>query len=452
MAKALTAAAVEKIKADPEKRIEIPDGFVVGLYLVVQPSGKKSWAARYRSHGKPKKLTLGAFPALDLAGARDAARTALRAVQEGADPAAAKQHERETADLRRFDTVVRSFLARYAAPKNRSWKETARQLGLAPDKGKIAAAADTKVADALANDPALFAVLKGSPIDKWGHRPVTTIDRADVLAHLDSIVDRGAGVQANRAFAALRKLFNWTVERTLLAASPCEGLKPPTAEKSRDRVLSDDETRALWIACDAIGWPFGPLVKLLVLTGQRRDEVAGMRWEEVSGDLWTIPRERAKNDTTHLVPLSDATRDALSHAHQTGDIVFTTTGTTPVSGFSRAKRTLDAEMLKALRKQAAENGGDPEVITLAPWRLHDIRRTVATGMAKNGAPIHVVEKVLNHVSGTFGGVTGVYQRHDFADEKRAALQAWAVRVDRIVNQKPGDNVVALHPKAAGAQS
>lgn len=447
-----TAAAVEKLKADPPRRREIPDALTDGLFLVIQPTGSKSWAVRYRSFGKSRKLTLGAYPALDLAEAREAARTALVAVQAGDDPAANKRADSATAGERHFDVVVRSFLSRYARPKNRSWKETARQLGLAPDKAAVKAEQDAAAAAKLANDPATFVVLKGSPVDLWGHRQVAGVKRADIVAFIDGVEDRGAPVQASRTFAALRRLFGWMVERGLLAASPCEGVKPPANGKARDRVLTDDEIRAVWIGCDAIGWPFGPAIKLMLLTAQRRDEIAGMQWEEISGDLWTIPRERAKNDHEHFVHLSDAARDVLSHAHQTGDIVFTTNGSTPISGFSKAKARLDAEMLKALRKDAEERGDDPEKITLKPWRLHDLRRTAASGMASVGVAIHVVEKILNHVSGVFGGITGVYQRHSFADEKARALGAWSNHVAGIVSGKPGDNVVPLHPKAAGALS
>lgn len=428
MAKALTAAALDKIKADPDKRLEIPDGLLTGLYFVVQPSGRKSWAVRYRYQGKPRKLALGNFPALDLTGARDSAKAALRKVQEGGDPAQEKQEAKavakgeDAASRTRFDTVVRTFLVRYAKPKNRSWRETARQLGLVPDK------ANPEGAD----DPRAFIVAAGSAVALWGDRQIASIKRAEVIGLLDGIVDRGSPVMANRVLAALRKLFNWALERDLVEANPCDRVKPPAAEKSRDRVLTDDELRALWKACDGIGWPFGPMFKTLVLTGQRREEVASMAWREIDGSLWTLPRERVKTDKAHDVPLSDEAVKLLDGLPRVGGsgLVFTTTGDTPVSGFSRAKATVDEKMAEIL-------GAD-----LEPWRLHDIRRTVASGMARLGIGIAVIEKILNHTSGTFGGIVGVYQRHEFADEKRRALEAWGRFVASLVDGKP-DNVVSI---------
>ena len=246
MAKALTVAALEKVKADPDKRLEIPDGLLTGLYFVVQPTGKKSWAVRYRAHGKPRKLTLGTYPTLDLVKARAAAKEALQRVQKGEDPAAAKQDRkqagRDKVDGDRLDKIVRIFLARYAKPKNRSWKETARTLGLVPDKTKL----DT------IDDPKSFLAVKEGIVGKWGHRPLGDITRAEIIGRLDDIVDRGAPIVANRTLAALRKVFNWAIQRDLVATNPCDRIKPPAAEEARDRVLTDSELRALWIACGAM--------------------------------------------------------------------------------------------------------------------------------------------------------------------------------------------------------
>lgn len=431
MAKALTTAALEKFKADPDKRLEIPDGLLIGLYFVVQPTGRKSWAVRYRYQGKPRKFVVGAYPAFDLAAAREAAKTALRRVQEGADPASEKQEAKaatkgeDAAARTRFDAVLRNFLLRYAKPKNRSWRETARQLGLVPDK------ANPKGAD----DPNTFLTAKDSVADRWGDRQIASIKRAEVIQILDGIVDRGSPVMANRVLAALRKLFNWSLERDLVEANPCDRVKPPAAEKSRDRVLSDDELRALWKACDGLGYPFGPMFKTLILTGQRREEVASMTWREIDAGnkTWTLPRERVKTDKAHDVPLSDEAAKVLDKLPRVAGagLVFTTTGDTPVSGFSRAKSNVDEKMAELLGAE------------LEPWRLHDIRRTVASGMARLGIGIAVIEKILNHTSGTFGGIVGVYQRHEFADEKRRALDAWGSYVVALVNNQKTDNVVRL---------
>jgi integrase len=219
--------------------------------------------------------------------------------------------------------------------------------------------------------------------------------------------------------AATRKMFAWAVARDIIAASPCAGVKPPSPEQPRDRVLNDDELRLVWLAADQIGWPFGPLVQLLALTGQRRDEVARMRWEEIDLEnrLWTLPTERTKNNKRHEVPLSVPAVDILKSAPRLAgsDLIFTTNGATPVSGYSKAKRALDA--------------------LLAPdtphWTLHDLRRTCASGMARLGINLPVIEKVLNHASGSFAGIVGVYQKHSFADEKRRALEAWGRHIQKL---------------------
>jgi integrase len=181
----------------------------------------------------------------------------------------------------------------------------------------------------------------------------------------------------------------------------------------------------VWRAAEKISGPFGALVELLALTGQRRDEVAGMRWHELDleGRLWTLPRGRVKNDQGHEVPLSAAAVAILKSLPRIADspFVFTTNGTAPSSGYSKGKRRLD-ELLPR---------------EMAPWRLHDLRRTVASGMARLGINLPVIEKVLNHGSGSFAGIVSVYQKHSFADEKRAALDAWGQHVERLVSGKPG---------------
>ncbi len=426
MAGALTVLAVERAKSDPAKRLEIPDGGLPGLYLVVQPTGAKSWALRYRYSGKPRKLTLGAFPGIGLVAARDLARTAIRAVAEGRDPVETKREALQAAAAERdlFENVAAQFIDRYARRQTResSWLETARLLGFRPKPGiqpKASAPLEATGAGIVA---------------KWKGRPVAEIALRDVIELLDGTVDRGAATMANRELAAVRRMFGWCVERGILDASPCAGVRAPTPERSRDRLLSDDEIRQFWESADAIGWPFGPLFKLLLLTGQRRDEVGEMRWREIDGDgrLWTLPRERVKSDRAHEVPLCDAAvaiLAALPRVSGPPGYVFTTNGETPVSGWSRAKNRLDKAM--------ADAGMMGE-----PWRLHDLRRTAASGMARLAIDLPVIEKVLNHVSGSFAGVVGVYQRHGFADEKRRALDTWGAHVERVV-QGQGADVVPI---------
>ena len=428
----LTALAIEKM-ATPATRREVPDGKVTGLYLVLQPTGARSWALRYRANGQPKKLTLGAYPALDLATARKRAQEAVGEVAGGKDPAALKvaaraaaKAERE-AETDRVERVADLFVERYAKPKTRDWRETKRML-------------DNEI------------------VARWRGRRLSQITRSHVSDMLDEIVDRGAPVRANRVFAQLRKLCNWAISRGLIDRNPCQGMSAPSPETKRDRVLSDDEVRLVWRASDAIGWPFGPIVKMLLLTGGRRDEVAEMRWTEldlgalctkaedgkaveIAGMRWTLPASRTKNKHAHIVPLSSAAIELLQglpRVEGKGGFVFSTTGRTPVSGFSRAKTILDASILKLMSGDAGEPVGAPD-----RWTLHDLRRTVATGLQKLGVRLEVTEAVLNHVSGSRAGIVGLYQRHDYATEKRAALDAWARRLDAIVNPAPASNVIEL---------
>ena len=433
MPKALTSASVEKMKPDPSKRLEIPDALLPGFYLVVQPSGKKSWAVRYRSAGKPIKLTIGTYPAFELQKARDEAKAVLQSVQRGEDPSTAKK-DAKAKTLTGDGTViavVRTFIARHAQRNNRGWRDTTRQLGFRV----------TKASD----DPKTFTVIPKSFLAVHGHGQIKDITRAHIIAHIDDIVDAGKPIAANRTLAALKKLFAWCVERDLIPFSPAT-LKAPSEETSRERILTDDEVIALWKATEDLGWPFGPMVRMLLLTGQRRNEVSGMRWNEVDlkAKLWTIPAERAKNGKAHGVPLSAAALAILETVPRIegSDLVFSMTGSTSVSGFSRMKRGLDAKMLAALRESVKERNEDPAQVSIPEWWLHDLRRTLVSGMARLGINLPVIEKVVNHLSGSFAGIVGVYQRHEFAEEKRRALDAWANFVTSLVGQR-ADNVVPI---------
>ncbi|OAE39587.1 tyrosine-type recombinase/integrase [Brucella intermedia] len=423
MAKSLTVKFIESVKPE-ESRREIPDGGMPGLYLVVQPSGAMSWAVRYRYAGKPKKLTIGAYPAFSLADARKSAGAALRAVSEGRDPADEKKlAAAERADTsNHIDDVLTTFLTRYVKPNNRAStaRETERFI-------------DNEIRP------------------RWKGRLVQSITKRDVVTLLDAIVDRGAPISANRVHAILRRFFNWCMERSILDASPIATVPAPSKETSRDRVLSDGEIKLLWQACDAVGWPFGPMVQVLLLTVQRREEVAGASWREFQLEgkepLWVIPKERAKNATAHAVPLAPSVVDLLNSLPKVkSDIgfLFTTTGESSVSGFSKAKAKIDEKMLEIAQKQATERGEDPEGVSIAEWRFHDLRRTGASGMAALRQPVQVVEAVLNHKSGSIKGVAAVYNRHDYFEEKRQALNAWANKVKAIISDaEQSGNVVRM---------
>lgn len=443
----LTPVAAKAAKAGRARR-EISDGGCAGLYLVVQPSGAKSWAFRYRFAGRPKKLTIGPaylgdvgdepeHAALDrpntLAGARELAGAAARQVAKGVDPAKHKRRERQSARLRAehaelldrdtVEAVARLFIAKHSMANTRetSWRQTARLIGLKPDPED-----ETKLVRTASG---------GEVLSAWGTRTVHEITRRDVHDLLDAIVSRGSPITANRVLAAVRKMFAWAMARDIVTASPCAGVPPPSSETSRDRVLSDDELRLIWKAADVLEWPFGPVVQMLILTLQRRDEVAEMAHTEISEKTWLIPKERVKNGIEHEVALSAPALAILRKLPKIGTrgLVFTVTGETAVSGFSKAKARLDAEITKA------------HGTALPHWTLHDLRRTGASGMARLGIQLPVIEKLLNHSSGSFGGVAGVYQRHSYSAEKRKALEVWARFVMATVSGNRSTNVVSLRP-------
>ena len=412
MARGFTTKGVEAIKPDPVKRIELPDPALSGLYLVVQAGGAKSWALRYRYAGKPAKLTLGRWPLMGVGDARTAATDALEEVEHGRNPAVAKkaakadQREAQLTERDKVKTLIEQFDKRHLS-KLRSGAGVRRAL-------------DVHVVGA------------------WGDRDIHEISKRDVIDLLDAIADSGRETTANRVRAYASKFFNWAVERDIIPVNPAHGVKPVAKEVSRDRVLSDDEIRWLWLAGDKLGYPWGPFAKVLLLTGQRRQEVAGMTCGELSGDLWHLPADRVKNAKPHDVPLSAAVREMLGDLPRIGSsgLVFTTTGTTPVSGFAKGLASLQAKMTEIATKESEEP------VEIPHWTFHDLRRTCATGLARLGIPVRVTEACLNHVSGTAAGIVSVYQRHDYADEKRQALEAWARFVTQLVEGKP-DNVVRL---------
>jgi integrase len=363
----LTVKDVEARRAGASRR-EIPDDYMRGLYLIIQPTGAKSWAVRYRHGGRPTKHTIGSYPAFGLKDARDKAAEILRAVAEGRSP---RQAQRGT-----VADAVAQFLDRHGKnyrPKTlyyvRSWLQYA--------------------------------------VDAWGDRNLGDITRGDVRAMIERIE---APMVANRVFATVRKFFNWCVENDLIANSPFAGVKRPHKEVARDRVLTDDELKVVWRAAERI--ELGPVVQLLILTGQRRAEVGNMEWSELDLDagLWALPRERAKNGRRHEIPLS---RQAVAILRRTPRIDAKVFGpTTPFFALQRFKDSVAVER----------------------WTLHDLRRTCASGLARLGVSLVVVEKVLNHVGGSLAGIVGVYQRHEYAAEKRAALQQWADHVEQLVRR------------------
>lgn len=379
MRKALSARLVESICNSSERRLEIWDTHLPSFGMRVSKSGKKSWFVIVRDNHRQRRITLGHYPVLALADAREKARLILREAQLGT-PVDRTAHSPDT-----LGEIIARFIEIYAKPKNRGWKESGQLL---------------------------------KKFDVLFDMPIRSISRPQVVQILDSIVANGTPYRANRALAALKRVFSWALDRGIIEVHPILGLKPPAKEIARERVLSDAELRELFAATKNETYPFSHILLLLALTGQRRSEVSGMRWSEVDlkSRLWTIPSSRSKNGISHDVPLS---AEACTILHSLprflgSDYVFTTNGITPVSGFGRLKKRIDSDL------------------SFSNWRIHDLRRTVASGMAKLGIAPHVVEKVLNHRSGILSGVAAVYNRYGYNVEKRSALESWAQHLSRLV--------------------
>jgi integrase len=330
-----------------------------------------------------------------------------------------------------FALSARDFVDRHASQKTRRWRETARMLGL-----------DYPLTGGEPN------IVKNGLADRWSDKAIAEINGDDIYAIVDEArysgvpglgrTNKGASDPRGRKMAdVLGTMFGWLLTHRRIPTNPCIGTHRPAAPVARDRTLNvevglrnADELRWLWKACDAVGAPFGTICKLLLLTGCRREEVARMTRGELNDDLamLRLPGERTKNGLPHDVPLPPQAREILSDIPQIPacKFVFSTNGQSPISGFSKYKSRLDAAMLAEARK---EEGRDA---TIPPWRLHDLRRTAATGMAGIGIPPHIIEAALNHVSGAKAGVAGTYNRAAYEPEKRVALERWADHITGIV--------------------
>jgi len=441
----LTQAAVDKISPPKAGRKEHFDKHLPGFGLRVSKTGAKSWVVFYRVAGKQRRYTIGTlatYPKVE--DARDRAREIQQAAERGIDLAA----EKAAAASRQPDTiaeVVTLFIERYAKPKNRSWRTTEQRL-------------------------------LSHVVPKWGTRDILSITRRNMIELLDGMVDAGKPIAANRVLAAVRKMFNWAVERDIIKVSPITRVQAPGKEDSRERVLTDDELGRVYAAAEREGGITGAFVRALVLTGQRRTEVATMRWSDVdlAKNVWTLPQMATKADRSHEVPLAPAMVALLTALPRTGSYVFTSRGhrrkpgqpiaddrltdrDRPISGYAKIKAKLDKKVAELARDDGKSEGQTPtelgregmpstddgETETLAGWCFHDLRRTAGTGMARLGIAVSTISRVLNHKE---GGVTQIYNRYSYLDEKRRALETWARHVESLVRPAEG-NVVELH--AAG---
>ena len=460
MVKVLTDAACRKFAPGDERR-RIRDGGTRSLFLVIEPSGHKAWRMRFRSTtGRIGKITLGPFDQsgrelkgapqigqpLTLQAARQLAATVHRERALGhdviADHRARRNRQRSEIEQRAantFATCVRAYINEHAKPETRNWQGTALLLGLRYVDGE-----PTETKDGLAQ--------------RWGDKPAREIDSHLVWGVIDEARRLGipgidarnrkeSEARARALFVALSSFFGWLKRERRIDGNPCSNLARPTGAKARDRVLSADEIRWFWQACKSIdaprvpgaARPFAPLLRLLLLTGARLNEVAGMTRDELHDDgTWHLPGSRTKNGRAHIVPLAPLAREVIASMQGKANLVFTTTGRSPVSGWSRTKKRLDAAMLVVTKKERGAGA------TLPPWRLHDLRRTAVTGMAELGIRPDVIELAVNHVSGHRGGIAGVYNRSELMPERRAALERWAAQVGQLVTGRLA-KVVALRP-------
>lgn len=452
----LTDRTLRALHAAPEgKRYEVMDAQAPGLGIRVTDSGQRTFVliARFPGHTQPTRRALGQYTPVNdaeekrrykelseadrkretfeaylvrtygastLAGAREKARKWRAMIQSGIDPQTHEERERHAA-LRQqrntFGTVAEDFI-KDKLPGERKGREVERDI-------------------------------RREFIPAWGKRPIAEIAPHDVRAIVKAAKDRGAPYQAHNLLTTARRLFSWAIDQQVygLESSPCERLKPKAIigrKVFRTRILADDELRGFWRATQRLGYPYAPLFRTLALTGQRKSEVAEARWSEIdlARKLWTIPAERMKADAAHVVPLSDdvvAILESLPRFKK-GDHVFSTTfGVKAINGFSKAKERLDRRMLRSWRALARARGDDRRKAQIQPWVIHDIRRTMRTGLSALPVSDLVRELVIAH---TKPGLHKVYDQHAYLDEKRRALELWAARLREIV-EPPPPNVVSL---------
>ena len=380
-----------------------------GFGIKVTPKGKKVFLVLYRTGGtgsKLRKYTIGPYGKVTLHQARLAAQKVFTAKLEGRDPAREKREAKKREVTDRVADVLETYIAQHVSG-HRSAAEISR-------------------------------LLRREVGSTWGHRSLHDINKRDVVELVSAIDQRGAPAAANKTLKCIKTYFAWCVGRAILDKSPADGVPLPCRERSRDRVLTDVELRIVLQAARTMGGPYGGIVELLALTGQRREEVAQAIWDEFDLDqrTWTIPKERTKNGKAHVVHLARGSIALLRQMPKTGRYVFSLTGAKSFARFSAAKRKLDY------------------LSAVTAWRLHDLRRTCVSGMARLGIAPHVADKILNHQSGTISGVAAVYQRHDFLAERKNALERWAVHIMTLVSKGSRDHpiVVSKADKKAGAQN
>lgn len=396
----LTDAKIRGLTPPPSGQLEISDQLIGGLRVRVGASGGKTFILRKRVGGSVRNVTLGRFSeAFTLADARKKARSLLIDLESGKGLPQPTSSTGGAVGRLTFSVLWAQYLERAVKGKKKSASEIER-------------------------------IGKKFILPRFGDRLADTITRSEVTALVEDITYRDPIHPTPRAglgvHQQLSSFFTWAMPKLeKLPANPCRDAGRPPLPKARDRFLSDAEIRIFWQACDAMGWPFGPGFKLLLLTGQRRGEVFDASRSEFDGDTWVIPAARVKNGKAHIVPLTNAARALIEELPVIDGSrkLFPVAGNphASVNGFSKGHPRLLREMAKIMKVDAVSH-----------FILHDLRRTVATGMQRLGVPMPVTEAVLNHISGSRSGIAGVYQRYDYQREKRQALESWNDELERIV--------------------
>lgn len=420
MARKLTGKGIERIKPPADKdQEEHWDTEVSGLGLRVGAKGTKAFTLLTKTlvNGKMKnvRVTLGRFPAMTLADARATAIEYKTLAQQGTDPRKAKQileREKVKASRLTFSVCRDEFL------------EAGKRFGIGRGRKKAKSAWREKT---LKDNT--WALRKFNAWNNLSIRDITEHDITDALREIEESVSEtksrnltGAS-SAHRSFEVLNTMMNWCVRKRLIDSSPCQFVDEVPEKLQRDRTLEDDEMRAIWKSCDVHGGPLADCLKVLILTGQRLKEISEMKWTEVDlkKSILTLDGSRTKNGLPHVVPLSPFAKSIIKNQKRIGEFVFSTKGTTPVVGFSKTKKGID-------RKSEVKN-----------WRIHDFRRTMVTGMNEMGIAPHVVEAVVNHVSGAAKAeVAGIYNKAQYIDARRKALNEWADHVEKIVAGKSSE--------------
>jgi integrase len=400
----LTDRFIQSAKCDDGRRKDYPDNKVKGLELRVTAAGAKSWSLRYRrkSDGKLRRVTIGEYPVFSLSDARTEALRIKGEVAQRKDPAKLARRP-NSGKPRTFGELAERYLTTHAAQKRTGFKD--RQMlekNVLPD-------------------------LEGEPLE--------TIERADITAILDRMIARGAAIQANRTFEVIRKVFNWGIEKGLSDAAPTFRMKAPSKAQSRDRVLSEKEIKIFWrriIFAANMNWSTRTVLKLLLLTGQRVSEVAGIPRSEINYEKceWHLPAERSKNNTANITPLSPLAVRLLKKAFARSDHAELAFPSPANDG-----PLINSSIARAMKRSEAVFGFD------RPATPHDLRRTLASGLGELGFPRLVQDKILNHVSADRSTISGVYDRYSYLKEKREALEAWADHLQAIVFGKPRAAVV-----------